>query len=127
MAKLTASAKIVRGRNHLTVKVKTAKYNGLNFSKSFLRESDLIDYSLQRKKNYLPATELKYLSFFVEGLNYAFELANYKIYAVVGGVETSITASSYLTVTGTSGVVFFVMMAVAFHKLIQTCCQSKNK
>ena len=27
MAKLTASAKIVRGRNHLTVKVKTAKYN----------------------------------------------------------------------------------------------------
>ncbi len=27
MTKLTASAKIVRGRNHLTVKVKTAKYN----------------------------------------------------------------------------------------------------
>lgn len=27
MAKLTTSAKIVRGRNHLTVKVKTAKYN----------------------------------------------------------------------------------------------------
>jgi hypothetical protein len=89
--------------------VKTAKYNGLNFSKSFLRESDLIDYSLQRKKNYLPASELKYLSFYVYELTYAFELADYKIYAVVGGVETSITADSYLTITGTSGIVFFVI------------------
>lgn len=89
--------------------VKTAKYNGLNFSKLFLRESDVIDYSLQRKKNYLPASELKYLSFFVEGLTYAFELLSYKIYAVVDGLETSITADSYLGITSTSGIVFFVI------------------
>lgn len=89
--------------------VKTAKYNGINFSKSFLMENDLIDYSLQRKKNYLPKAELKYLSFYAENLGLVSILQYYKIYAVVEGIEYGIASDSFLTITGTSGVVFFVI------------------
>ena len=43
-----------------------AKYNGINFSYDFTRESNLFNFDNQRKKNVLPLADFKCISFFVK-------------------------------------------------------------
>lgn len=46
-----------------------AKYNGINFSYDFTRESNLFNFDNQRKKNVLPNADFKCISFLIIGSN----------------------------------------------------------
>lgn len=46
--------------------IKPSKYNGINFSYDFTRESERYNFDLQRKMGVLPITGFKYLSFYID-------------------------------------------------------------
>ena len=81
-----------------------AKYNGINFSYDFTRESQLYNFDNQRLKNILLFKELKYLSFFVDS-----ELRDAPVLNIIcerTGVSVSV-ANSSITDFGDNYICFY--------------------